>query len=340
MTKRQTVFHQIKQQATDLAKSATQKFNRWFRRNGNQPYLYFETSAINHLHEILSFEQAEALSTFVTEKGNQYRISSLVFWEVLLTADDTKRESLVLFLQHFAPFPPFASPEELIIDWLKQGCPRVEPRRKIDSSSPIATVWRDICSDKRKTFVLDRSDLANKLNLMRKLGHSLRRAILFPEQKDGLLDVVLMDTIDPLVANLSFVRDQQELSATDRDLYRISIYFVLMIFCGELSMEPQVISQFWMDEGVNDQNDRLLHFLNKYEIAIQRGPILTMANMALHQIKRKKSRGLWADCLHAVYIPYSDRFISADEHFYSLRDVDPHFSRISDINSFKGFVDK
>lgn len=332
------MLHHIRQQATELAEATLRKFKHWFHRSGGQPYIYFETSAINHLHEILSFEEAEAISKFVTEKGNHYRISSLVFWEILLTADDTKRESLVLFLQHFAPFPPFAAPEELIIDWLKQGCPRVEPRRQIDSKSLIADVWRDICGDKRKTFVLDRKDLAHRLNLMRKLGHSLRRTILFPAQKDDLLGVVLMDIIDPLVANLSFVRSQPQLNDNDRDLYRISIYFVLMILCGELSMETDVISEFWREEGINDRNERLHHFLQKYEIAIQRGPILTMAYMALHQIKRKKSRGLWADCLHAVYITYSDSFISADEHFYSLKNVDPHFDRISNINSFKGLV--
>lgn len=302
-----------------------------------KPYIYFETSAINHLHQIMSFEEAEVLSKFITTKGNHYRISSLVFWEVLLTADDTQRERLILFLQHFAPYPPIVAPEELIIKWLQQGCPLVEPRRQLETQTQISKVWADIHSDKRKTFVLDRQELATRLNLLRKLGHSLRRAILRPKEKDELLGVVIMNVIDPLVKNLSFVKENDQVAEEELDLFRISTFFVLMIFCGNLSLENEIVDTFWKDEGISDDENKLIYFLEKYETALYRGPIATMANMALHQINQKKSRGLWADCLHSVYIPYSDRFVSADEHFCSLKGTDPHFDKISDIRKFEGF---
>lgn len=285
----------------------------------------------------MSFEEAEALSKFIAKKGNHYRISSLVFWEVLLTADDVTRESLVLFLQHFVPYSPIVAPEELIIKWLQQGCPIVEPRRSLETQTQISKVWADIHSDKRKTFVLDRQDLAKRLNLMRKLGHSLRRAILRPKEKDELLDFVIMDVIDPLVKNLSFVKENDQIAEEQLNLYRISTFFVLMIFCGNLSLESEIVDTFWKDEGILNDENKLIYFLEKYETALYRGPIATMAIMALHQIKQKKSRGLWADCLHSVYIPYSDGFLSADEHFCSLIGTDPHFDKINDIRKCEPF---
>lgn len=306
-------------------------------KKNTKPYLYFETSAINHLHDVMTPEEAETLSKLISLKGNQYRVSSLVFWEVLLTADDLRRESLVYFLQHFVPYPPIASPEELIIKWLHQGCPLEEARRPIETKTYIGKVWADIHKNKQKTFVLNRHDLANRLNLLRKLGHSLRRAILAPHEPDELLGIVIMDTIDPFVKNLSFVKDREHVTEEQCNLYRVSVFFVVMIFCGNLSLESEIIDTFWKDEGVHEQHDRLIHFLKKYEIAICTGPIATMAVMALHQIKQKKSRGLWADCLHSVYIPYADRFHSADDHFCSLIGTDSHFNKISDIRSFPGF---
>lgn len=312
------------------------KFESWGWKNP-KPYIYFETSAINHLHQVLSFQEAEALSKFVAIKGNHYRVSSLVFWEVLLTADDIERESLVLFLQHFVPYPPIAAPEELIIKWLRQGCPLVEPRRRIETQTQISKTWEDIYSDKRKTFVLDRHQLAERLNLLRKLGHSLRRAVLHPKEKDNLLGIVIMDVIDPLVRNLNFLKNTDEVSEDELNLYRISTFFVLMIFCVNLSLENEIVDAFWKNESIADDTNKLIYFLKKYETAIYRGPLATMAKMALHQITKKKSRGLWADCLHSVYIPYSDCFLSADAHFYSLVGTDPHFDKISNIKIFDGF---
>lgn len=178
--------------------------------------------------------------------------------------------------------------------------------------------------------------MAKKLNLQRKLGHSLRRAILRPKEKDELLNFVIMDVIDPLVKKLSFVKDNDAITEKHLDLIRISTFFVLMIFCGNLSFESEIVDTFWRDEGISEDENKLIYFLAKYEEALYRGPIATMANMALHQINQKKSRGLWADCLHSVYITYSDRFISADEHFCSLVGTDPYFNKISDIRRFEG----
>lgn len=101
-------------------------------------------------------------------------------------------------------------------------------------------------------------------------------------------------------------------------------------------MESELVDEFWKRQKITTGQNKLIYFLNKYEPAIHSGPIANMALMALNQIGRTKSRGLWADCLHSVYITYSDKFLSADEHFYSLVGTDPLFDKIKNINTFDG----
>ena len=60
------------------------------------------------------------------------------------------------------------------------------------------------------------------------------------------------------------------------------------------------------------QNGTILH----------RGPLVYMASMAISEVARGTNRGLYKDCLHAVYMPYCTSFFTRDKHFVQMANDD------------------
>ena len=76
--------------------------------------------------------------------------------------------------------------------------------------------------------------------------------------------------------------------------------------------------------------------VNHYNTIIHRGPLVCMAIMAKLQTGFDENRGLYKDCLHAMYIPYCNIFYTNDKHFLRLKEQEPEevWGRINSIDVF------
>jgi hypothetical protein len=120
----------------------------------DQPFrIYFETSAVNELSRVLSKESASRLRIDLAKRNMYWHISPIVLWELMLTRDQLVREHVIMIGQIlFAP-TLLPSPEELIVSYIKSGCPVVELFYNLESCGEFAYHWKEICSVKKRLLV-------------------------------------------------------------------------------------------------------------------------------------------------------------------------------------------
>lgn len=300
----------------------------------NRKIIYLETSAINYFENLFSFEDAAREEKYAKNNGLALLTSPVSFYEILLTSDHITREKIIHFAQHFIPNQLLPSPEELIIEYIAQGCPEIEPRRKLNSTSNLSKVWQDLIEDKQKTFAFERSELVSKMQINRKLGRSLRGQ-MSNNYRDELLGDGLRPILEAIVNKLTSEMKNNSTIGEQKIIYRISLFLIFVILCCEFTFDSQIFEEFWKNIKIDNQLDRLAFILINHEELVYRGPFLTMATMAIAQSKRTHSRGIWMDCLHSVYLPYADQFLSDDQHFCDLSETNILFKKIKMVKTFK-----
>lgn len=87
---------------------------------------YFEPSALNYLAKKISIGDAIATKAYQNLKGNRWYISPVTIWEIFLTQDVFNREKIIYFAQHLFDLDLLPIPEEIIVNYIKAGCPITE----------------------------------------------------------------------------------------------------------------------------------------------------------------------------------------------------------------------
>lgn len=306
----------------------------WFDKN-----IYWETSAVNYMADNFGWNDAIATKGLQKVKRNRYYLSPVTIWEILLTTDELRKEQIIFYSQHLFHEKLISFPSELIINYIKQGCPLYERKYDFHSKLPMAKTWENLCTDTRLTFTYEKDKLKEISKLVQKtskqLSKIINRIILDIHSKDQeyqyqlLLEVYHKSLKDPKrSADIDSVKIQ-----------KIAMLFILYILCLEIDLDNSAINEFWKQKGIHKTFSRFEYLLHNYEILIYRGPFAEMALMAYIQISNgiKSNRGLFFDCLHCIYLPYVDFFITKDDHFKRLRENSNHilFSRIVHINELK-----
>lgn len=284
--------------------------------------VYIETSALNALHGDLEREDAIATKAHLNLKGKGWFISPVVLWEIQATEDQEHREKLIYFAQHLFQDVLLPSPEELLINYIKAGCPTNETKYDLVSSGMYATAWKDICAIKEKTLIFDSSAHKHLNGALRKFCKDY-----YTFAKFDSIDI----SQDPKTATAQFEiqklvdyfglipQSQREDQAFVRH-YRIAAFYVLMFLCAGAAIDRQVIEQFWTALGIQDMSRRIEYTFTELKAVFQRGPMAAITLMTEVQSHRKYSRGMFFDCLHSVYAIYADLFVSNDEHFRAFRE--------------------
>lgn len=298
--------------------------------------IYLETSAINHLAEISSEPDAIATRQYHNEKGNKLMVSVVSIWEVLMTSNEIEREKLVFYMQN-ALYPKLIfSPSELIINFIKAGCPEYEPKKSIFTKLPIGDTWEDICQDNRKTFNFDTEDLKKRTKSIQRLFKRVDRAILDTVVEKKLSGSELKELADSIYNNLNLSRDNNNNKDSEK-IFKLAIIFISVILCAGIQLDNTPIEKFWEKLRISDIEKRITYIFNHYEILVHRGPFLSMALMAYNQIveDKKPNRGLFWDALHSLYLPYIDILLTKDKHFKELQKKVNHinFSKIKLIEN-------
>ncbi|MBU1207741.1 MAG: hypothetical protein KKH04_12550 [Proteobacteria bacterium] len=282
---------------------------------------YFETSAINYAYSRLSINDASATKAFQELRGRKWMFSPVNIWEILLTGDDEQKEKIIHFCQYLFHEELLPSPEELLIAYIQRGCPEIEPAGKLQSSSRLAEIWRDLCANPVKTFIYNKEDLKRRVRIVARVSKDLSRLtknadVLLSPYGTGIGTDI---TLEGIVNNLPRVKSGELIEIEKKKLYKIAIFYLMFVLCAELGLDPVPIKKFWRSLGIHKTRDRIKYALENLEMLVHRGPMAQMAYMTLVQTSVKFSRGLFWDCLHSTYLTYVDYFWTEDEHFLAMK---------------------
>lgn len=283
--------------------------------------IYFETSALNTFAESLDIEDIV--------QGKKHRPSEVIFttsqyvlWEILNTSNEEKRELLINRAQNILDDYIIVSPIELVNKFIESGYPREEVKRNIKSNCNFARVWSELSNSLNKTFVIDRDDFKMKIKDMYRRSKLLSKLIRsnFNESicKDDEYYNVFSGLVNFIYGNLIFIKEDTYKELIDESQlirYKISIFFVLSILVLGNPFEVQQYDDFWSRRNAETIEEKVKYILSCDEALFYRGPFIEMAIMAFKQLANETNRGLYIDCLHAMYLPYVGKYYTSDIHF-------------------------
>lgn len=250
-----------------------------------------------------------------------------------MTKDSIKREQLIYFTQVFCFQEMLPSPSELIIGFVKAGCPLKETEYNLQSKLSIAQTWREIHGKLSKTFVFDYNSFKTRTETVRnifKMGVELTKSVgIITNSQDALSQDRLW--VEGYLKRMKTI-DYESLNVVYRNHYKMSIILIFVVLCLESDMDNSVTKQFWINKGISDEIQRLNYLVINFEQLVYRGPIAVMSEMVVKQLAKggKPTRGLFWDSLHSIYAIYNDYFFTADEHFLKFKADKQHeiFDRI------------
>jgi len=318
---------EVKKSIRNLRISLSYFLNR--KRRMRNKVIYLETSAVNYLASISSYEDALATRKYHTEMKNKYMISVVTLWEILMTSNENEREKIIFFIQNALYNELIFSPSELIINFINSGCPTFEPTKSIYTKLQIGETWKDICENNQKTLTFDTEVLKNKTKVVRDFFKRIDLAISdISNESSSNNDLKLL--ADSVYSNLTISQSENIDKDTER-IYKLSIIFITTILCAGVEFDNSSIENYWLEKGINDTEQRVAYIFKNHEVLVHRGPFVTMALMAYNQIleDKKPNRGLFWDALHSLYLPYVDYLLTKDRHFKELQ------KKVSHINFMK-----
>lgn len=256
------------------------------------------------------------------EKGRRWAVSPVTVWELLNTTEDARREDLIYFCKNLVSDSLLPSPEELIFSYMDQGCPVQENVRELKSASDLGATWTHICRDDMQTLVVDQRDLRRRFEMLVLITRDLHRITRSRELSLERYadDAGMSVSLESAVNALSWVRAGEPVTEDQRKLYKISIFYILLMLCAEVGVDSETTRAFWKRAGIESTLHRFRYLLTHYETIVHRGPIMAMAHMTYAQTRGKFSRGVFWDSLHASYLAYVDWMLSDDADFMRFRD--------------------
>ena len=302
--------------------------------------LYFETSAINNFAENRSIEDAIATKELQHAKGRRWAISIVTLWEIFLINNENDRDNLFNFSRFLFDEFLVPSPEEIIVNFIKAGCPNIEKKYPFKSHGLLSDEWRRACRNKQYFFCPSKQDLKFRTKVWREYGKFVdriigNRKVRITSHKPDELEVL----IDEIYNIFDYVENKKYIGKEIECILRIAIFYTLFLLCWGIVFDQLTIEEYWLEIGVKKPRERALFVANHFPQIFYRGPIANIARMTYQQCKGKYSRGVFFDALHSIYIDYSDAFITSDTHFKTLRDndngYDPNHLKIKHMDEIK-----
>jgi hypothetical protein len=308
--------------------------------------LYIETSAVNYLLDnIFSQPQYSSIKTkeLQISKRRKWFISALTLWEIFLTKNESRRFELFdfsrcLFYDNLIP-----SPEELIVNFIKSRCPRIENRYNLKSNSLFSKEWTKACRDRNYVFQPDRTELDERTKYIRIIADALK------ETSPKLLPKCLHDfsNIDTIMTNAFLKHIFLEISKQygnnlNDDLIKfitVTMKVTLILLCYWIGLDQPTIESFWKSIGELEPLERFDYAHKNFPDIFYRGPITNISKMILIQAT-KFGRGFYFDSLHSSYITYSDLYITNDPHFLNFKNThinDPNMIKLIDVKTMTIF---
>jgi hypothetical protein len=307
--------------------------------------IYFETSGVNYLFDnVFDSPDFSSIETkkLQLSKGRKWQISNVTLWEMFLTKDEKRRIDLFDFSRCLFFDNLISSPEEIIINYIKNGCPRNEKQYELKSNALFSREWTQACKDRDFFFQPDRDQLIKYTDHLRFLGeYFVKRNKGFVLQKFNTINEI-SNRIDG--ALFKFVFDELikqcnvEIDDEVKNYITISIQVVLIILCFGIGFDIQIIEDFWNKDRQTQPLERIEIAVKKFPAIFFRGPLSNITKMILLQANNKTGRGLYFDSLHSIYTTYSDLYITNDDHFLKFKsdnENDPNMMKVYSVKDLK-----
>lgn len=300
--------------------------------------IYFETSGVNYLFDKV-FNNADfgslATKKLQIEKGRKWQISNVTLWEIFLTKDEERRYDLFDFSRCLFYDTLICSPEEIIVNYIKSGCPVIENQYELNSESLFAKEWTMACENIEYKFQPDRNQIEEYSAHLRfmgeyfvktKKGYTLKSYHSIDDISDKLNGTFLKHIYEKLLQHFDNEADENI-----KNYIAYSMQIVMIILCYGISYDQQTIEKFWNCEKKTEPLERLEIAVSQFPDLFFRGPLANITKMIILQANSKTGRGLYFDSLHLIYITYSDLFVTNDNHFLEFKneyEIDPNMMKI------------
>lgn len=288
--------------------------------------IYIETSALNHICNKWSFDDAIATRAHHLLKGRSLKFSPVTAYEILATNNEMQRETILKFCQHLFDKKLLPSPAEIIIHYVNAGMPEREKKYNFVSKTEMGKHWEYLSEDPNRTFLVDHKLIRERHKAYAEYTKLLIK-ICSPNHGNISVNTDIFDTLIILEKTIiNILGNQFNSYDTDRkQLIRIVALLIIAIFIGEAIPDPETIKNFWEEKDINSINQKLNYLTHNLRILFFRGPICQMGTMIFHQITSKNNRGSYNDALHSMYITYVDYFLTLDQTMNQGKENFPNY---------------
>jgi len=305
---------------------------------------YFETSAINYLLKNVRPEVIKFLRDFLTcEEDAILSLSPVSMWEIACTPDMGLKDELIHVCQLlFDETKLFPSPAKILDVFMDRGCKlEISLDGFFNTDCWVSHTWREIASDEEKTILVDGSIFVDDRDNMKRVSRILRDLIRndFTIQKNYSDEYynAACELVNTMFNQVEFIQEDRENMLLDDDSvrqYKVAIFFAICILVLGIHTDNEERIEFWKKRKISDDiREQLCYLFHQNGTILHRGPLVYMADMAISEVKEGTNRGLYKDCLHAVYMPYCTTFFTHDKHFLEIAKQDTMglWNRIVDI---------
>jgi len=310
--------------------------------------IYYETSSVNYLFDnVFSNPNFSSVATkkLQIQKGRKWQISSVTLWEIFLTKDKQRRSDLFDFSRCLFYDTLISSPEEIIINYINNGCPIIEQYYELNSKSLFSEEWAFACKELDYFFEPDREQLDTFTEHLRFLGqyfvktnkgYALKTYKYLDEVSDKISGAFLKSIFDKLLKQYIGGATEDE-----KNYISISLQVVMMILCYGIGFDQPTIEKFWNNKKNTEPLERLEIAADKFPNIFFRGPLANITKMVMLQAKSITGRGMYFDSLQSIYTTYADLFITNDEHFLKFKienSNDPNMFKVLSVSDLKFFT--
>ena len=300
--------------------------------------IYFETSAVNFLFDnIFNTDEFSSVETkkLQTSKGRKWQISNVTLWEIFLTKNEDRRYGMFDFSRCLFDDSLISSPEEIIINYIKSGCPTNEVKYELNSTSLFSKEWKLACKDHNYAFQPSREQIELHSQHYRFLGEYFVKTSKGYSLKPFSEIDQISDSIDGAYLKYIFERLLSLYGKNPNDEAKtyvsISLQVTMLILCFGVCFDQQIIERFWNKDKKTVPLERLELTLDNFPDVFFRGPLANISKMIIMQSNTKTGRGLFFDSLHTIYTTYCDLYVSNDDHFLKFKtenSIDPNMKKI------------
>ncbi len=294
--------------------------------------IYFETSAVNFVLKDMAIIDAIATRSLQAAKGNKWYISPVTLWEMMLINDVGHREKLFTLSKYSFYKYLLKSPSEILLDYM-DGKFKVSKNLAIHSTSHLAQVWTNMCENPSLRLEFDEGEFKKVSSQFKNYSKQIDlivNSIFFDlEVKDEIKQLSIM-----INAAFKAIYKEQYVDREQAKILKINLLFILVILCIGIDVTPEIVQGFWKQKSVKSVYQRFEYILSTYPKLIEDGPLLFLSFMAYSQMKSKKSRGLFHDALHCLYLPLIDVLFTNDDDFKEFKKMhlNPNVDKICHLD--------